>query len=280
MSRTAALRSRFIRYRQWASQHPRLHLLLWIAAASLIALWLLTRPGALLGPRDTTWHRMQTNKDFYVGIDPNYPPFAMWTPERIEGLEADIARELGARLGVETSLLIMGYDGLYDALFTGTVDIVIAGLTVDPVRDAWVHYTAPYFDAGQVLVSRREASYQHIRELDGKTIAVEIASPGDLAARQWQRRLRTLDIVPVTLPDEALDAVRQGDVDAALVDTVSVRQYLDDHADLVMAEKTTAPEPFVIAMRDDSFRLIEAVEEALDAMRRDGTLEELIAYWL
>lgn len=280
MTLTTALRSRNNRYRRWASQHPRLHLLLWIAAASLIALWLLTRPGALLGPRDATWHRMQVNKDFYVGIDPNYPPFAMWTPERIEGLEADIARELGARLGVETSLLIMGYDGLYDALYTGTVDIVIAGLTVDPAQDDWVHYTAPYFDAGQVLVSRTGDAYRHIRELDGRTIAVEIASAGDLVARQWQRRLRSLDIVREMLPDDALDAVWQGDVDAALVDTVSARQYLDDHAGLVMAEETTVPEEFVIALRDDNFRLVEAVEDALDAMRRDGTLEELIAYWL
>lgn len=280
MNPIAALRSRYSRYRIWASQYPRLHLLLWIAAAAWIALWLLTRPGALLGPKDTTWHRMQINRDFYVGIDPNYPPFAMWTPERIEGLEADIARELGARLGVETSLLIMGYDGLYDALYTGMVDIVIAGLTVDPAQDEWVHYTAPYFDAGQVLVSRSEAAYQHIRALDGKAIAVEIASPGDLSARQWQRRLRALDIIHVMLPDAALDAVRQGDVDAALVDTVSARQYLDDHTDLVIAEETTVPEEFVIALRDDNFRLVEAVDDALEAMRRDGTLEELIAYWL
>lgn len=280
MNRLRTIRTASARARAWTQQHPRRALALLIAIAGLVALWVLTRPGALFGPKDTTWTRVQTNKDLYVGLDPNYPPFAQWTPERIEGLEADIAREIGRRLGVETSILIMGYDGLYDALYTGTVDMIIAGLTVDPAQDDWVHYTYPYFDAGQILVSRREQAYQHIRELDGKTLAVEIASAGDLAAQRWKRRLRELTIKREMLPQDALQAVQQGTVDAALVDTVSARLYLDQHGDLVMASQTTVPHEYVIALRDGDFRLVDAVEAVLADMRQDGTLDALIAKWL
>lgn len=280
MNRLVPWQSRLARLRAWTQQHPRLALLALIAIASLIALHLLTRPGALLGPKDTTWIRVQTNKDLYVGLDPNYPPFTQWTPERIEGLEADIAREIGARLGVETSILIMGYDGLYDSLYTGHVDFIISGLTVDPAYEEWVYYTSPYFDAGQVLVSRRADHYEHIRALEGKTLAVEIASAGDLAAQRWTRRLRALDVVRVMLPDEAMQSVQRGEVDAALVDTVSARLYLAAHPDLVMAEETTVPQPYVIALRRDNFRLTAAVEDALGNMRRDGTLAALIDKWL
>lgn len=264
----------------WCRAHPRLTLLALIAISSLIALWLLTRPGARFGPQDTTWIRSQTNKDLYVGIDPNYPPFAEWTPERIEGLEADLAREIGQRLGVKTSILIMGYDGLYDSLYTGIVDMVISGLTVDPVYDEWVHYTSPYFDAGQVLVSRADEPYNTIRDLDRKRIAVEIASAGDMAAQRWQRRLHALDIERAMLPEDAIHAVQHNDVDAALVDTVSARLLLPDYPDLVMADETTVPEEFVIALRDENFRMIEAVEDALSEMRADGTLAALIDKWL
>lgn len=280
MKQIYAARHITTRCHRWSTQHPRLTLLTLIALGSLFALWMLTRPEALLGPKDTTWIRSQINKDLYVGIDPNYPPFAEWTPERIEGLEADLARAIGERLGVETSILIMGYDGLYDSLYTGMVDMVISGLTVDPAQDEWVHYSSSYFDAGQVLISRIETPYQDIRELDGKTIAVEIASAGDIAAKQWQRRLHTLDIVRVMLPEDAILAVQQGDVDAALVDTVSARLTLPHYPGLIMADKTTVPEKFVIALRDDNFRMIEAVEQALSDMRNDGTLAALIDKWL
>jgi ABC-type amino acid transport substrate-binding protein len=270
---------RTIRAWMWARAHPRLTLIALIITFGAVAGWMITRPGALLGPRDVTWHRVQTNKDLYVGLDPNYPPFAEWTPERIEGLEADIAREIGRRLGVETSIQIMGYDGLYDALYTGYVDFLIAGLTVDPSQEEWVHYTRSYFDAGQVLVSRAEDAYQDIHDLDGKIIAVEIASAGHIAAQRWQRRLNTLAVVPVMLPDEAMQAVQDGTVDAALVDTVSARLYLEQHPDLVMANETTVPEQYRIALRKENYRLIAAVADALDDMVADGTLDALIAKW-
>lgn len=265
---------------RWPRRHPRVALALVVAAGAAIALWALTRPGMPLGPTDLTWHRMQINKDFYVGVDPSYPPFAEWTPDAIVGIEPDIARELGARMGVETSILIMGYDGLYDALYTGEVDLILAGLRADPLYAEWVRYSRPYFDAGQVLVSRADTRYDEMDELEGKWLAVEIASAGDQAAQRWQRRLDSLFIRRVMRPEEALAAVEAGEVDAALVDAISARLYLQDHPTLVRAAETTVPDEYVIAMRDANYRLIDAVEQALAGMQADGTLDRIIENWL
>jgi len=280
MSRTLPLPRWTRALKAGSRQHPRLTFALLAALAAAIALWTLTRPGMPLGPIDLTWHRMQVNKDFYVGIDPSYPPFAEWTPDAIVGIEPDIARELGARMGVETSILIMGYDGLYDALYTGEVDLILAGLRADPLYAEWVHYSPPYFDAGQVLVSRADAPYKTMDALNGKWLAVEIASAGDQAAQRWQRRLDALHIRRVMLPEEALAAVEAGEVDVALVDTISAREYLQGHPGLVRAAETTAPDEYVIAMRDANYRLIDAVEKALAEMRADGTLNAIIERWL
>ena len=244
------------------------------------ALWALTRPGAPLGPVDMTWRRVQINRDLYVGLDPSYPPFAQWTPDGIEGLEADLARAIGERLGVETHILIMGYDGLYDALYTGEVDMLIAGLIPDPAREEWVHYSAPYFHAGHVLVYRAGAPYTDMRALDGHTLAVELASAGDMAARRWARRLHALAILRVMSPREALQAVQEGRADAALVDTVSAARWLCDFPELARAPTTTVPEPYAIALRKGDFRLVEATERALAEIVADGTLDALIAQWL
>jgi ABC-type amino acid transport substrate-binding protein len=275
-SRRAARASR------WTFEHPRLALaaITIPLALLLIAGWWLTRPGAPFGPKDTTWLRSQINKDLYVGLDPNYPPFTEWTPDQIIGIEADIAREIGDRLGVRTSILIMGYDGLYDSLYTGYVDMIISGLNVDPVYQEWVYYTRPYFDGGQILVSRVDAPFDTMRELDGKTVAVELASAGDLAAQRWTRRLHALDIQRHMLPDDAMYAVQTGDADAALVDTISARLYLADRADLRLAPATTVSNGYVIALRKADFRLSEEVDNALAEMIADGTLDAIIARWL
>jgi len=266
----------------WLRRHRRraAAALLALLALAALALVLLTRPGAPFGPIDLTWHRIQVNRDLYVGLDPSYPPFAEWTPERIEGIEADIAREIARRLDVEPQLLIMGYDGLYDALYTGYVDFVIAGLRPSAAHNEWVYYSAPYFDAGQILVSPVDAPIERMADLEGKTVAVELASAGDVAARRWSRRLDTLHITHVLLPDEALQAVADGEAHAALIDAVSARLYLDAYPGLRMAAQTAVPEPYVIAMREENYRLTEAVEGILRDMKADGTLDRIITRWL
>lgn len=280
IERAAAVRLRMLHGYAWIKRHPFLALLALLALALLFLGWRLTRPGARFGPQDVTWIRVQANKDLYVGLDPDYPPFTEWTPDQIDGIEADIAREIGQRLGVKPQILIMGTDSLYDSLYTGYVDLIISGLHVDPTLKEWVHYTRPYYDAGQILVSRAVSPVANMRALDGKTVAVEIASQGDLAAQRWQRRLHALDVQRYMLPDDAMSAVQVGRVDAALIDTVSARLYLDQHNDLVMSAKTTVPDGYVIALRKANFRLIDAVERALNDMIADGTLDAIIDRWL
>jgi ABC-type amino acid transport substrate-binding protein len=268
------------RGREWMRRHPRLVFAGVVIALVAFTAWRLTRPGALFGPQDGTWRRVQINKDLYVGIDPHYEHFAEWTEEQIIGLEADIAREIGRRLGVEPQLLITGYDGLYDSLYIGERDMIISGLRVNPELTDWVYYTRSYFDAGQILVSRADDPSQDMRALDGKTVAVEMVSAGDEEARRWERRLHSLTIARYMLPDEAMQAVQRGEADAALVDTISARLYVREHTDLVMADKTTVSDGYVIAMRKANFRLTAEVEKVLTAMIEDGTLDEIIARWL
>lgn len=276
------LQSFYRRARRRLAAHPFLAGFAILAIAILVGRsgWLLTRPGAPFGPQDGTWLRSQINRDLYVGIEPNYPPFAEWTPDGIQGIEADIAREIGERLGVETSILIMGFDGLYDALYTGTVDFVISGLRVDSSRTEWVHYTKPYFDAGLVLVSPRDHAYQTMRDLDKKRVAVEMASQGDLAAQRWARRLHALEIVRTMLPQDAIAAVQHGDADAALIDMVSARLHIDEYPGLTLADDVAQPDPYVIALRQENFRMIEEVEQALQNMKDDGTLDAILDRWL
>lgn len=82
------------------------------------------------------------------------------------------------------------------------------------------------------------------------------------------------------LPQDAMAAVERGEADAALVDTISARLYLQEHPALVQAGGTTAPDEYVIAIRDANYRLIDGVERALDDMRADGTLDQIINAWL
>jgi ABC-type amino acid transport substrate-binding protein len=226
---------------------------------------------------DGTWARVQQTGVIRLGTDGSYPPFADAGATGIPtGLDIDIAEEIGRRLGVRVQIVNMGFDGLYDSLQTNQVDMLVAALSVDYTRS--VIYTRPYIDAGQFLVADRVYT---MPELDGLTVAVEYGSIGDEVARRWQRRLRMLNILRTTTTDTALDAVRAGEADAALVDYVSARIYLSQHdAELVIAPESVEGDMYAVAVRLSSPDLAGVINAVLEDMARDGTLATILDRWL
>lgn len=228
---------------------------------------------------DSTWRDAQVAGVLRVAMDSSYPPFAAVINGQPAGIDVDVAHEIGRRLGVRVQLVTVGYDALYDALLERRADLTISALSFDPARYGPFLFTLPYFDAGQILVSRR-GEFQTMPDLDGRRLAVEYGSLGDEAARQWERRLKALHIRRATTADEALGLVLAGEADAALVDVVSARLYRREHPDLVLAGQTVVPDATVIATRGRSLDLTGAVNAALAAMIADGTVERILQRWL
>jgi ABC-type amino acid transport substrate-binding protein len=232
---------------------------------------------------DEAWEHVLATGRLRVGMDASFPPFEYVAADgTLAGFDVDLARALGRRLGVEVEFVAnLPYDGLYDALTIGHVDAVISALVVNPDRMADFAFSRSYFDAGQVLVTLPNApALEGRRALEGGTLAVEFGSRGDLEARRWARRTRALTLVAHTTPADALAAVRTGEADAALVDRVSALAAAGDDPALVIAEQPVTSELYAVAVRRESSRLLEAIDEALAEMEEDGTLEGLVAQWM
>ncbi len=228
---------------------------------------------------DGTLRRIQAGSPLVIGMDPSYPPFADGRNGAPVGLDVDLAEALGARLGVRIQIQPLGYDGLYDALKVGSVDALISALSVDDSRRGDVNYMGVYFDAGIVIVSRSGA-FQRMADLEGHTVAVEYGSAADEMVRRWQRRLHALPATFYPTANDALDAMNTGKSDAALVDSIAAHLYVRSHGGLTISADSVSPDPYAIAVRSGSFILAGALNDALDALRKDGTLDAIIHKWL
>lgn len=263
---------------------PRLRVLapavLALAAVAVLATWSGGGWGAR-GEADETWQRCQRERVLRVGLDASYPPFEVEEDGALRGYDIDLAREIARRLGLEASFVSASFDGLYDALAAGRFDVLISALPYDGSQTPRVFFTGGYFNAGQVLVVRREdAGIQSHRDLGGRRIAVEMGS----MAHQEARRLRDRERVPLTIEatrsgDEALDLVQAGGADAAMADMVTARQAVAERPDLELRGDPLTDESFVIAVRRDSPELYAAVKGVLDELRAEGWLESLADRW-
>jgi polar amino acid transport system substrate-binding protein len=97
------------------------------------------------------------------------------------GITADLARELGRRLGVPVELVPFDAAGkVFDTLKTGTLDIVF--LAIEPVRAAEIEFTAPYVIIEGVYMVPKDSGLKAVADVDraGVRVAVNKGSAYDL----------------------------------------------------------------------------------------------------
>lgn len=244
--------------------------------------WALVRGGN--GPTDATWERIHRDDTLVVGIDPSFPPFGIFGENQVEGLDADLAQALAEKMGVaHVRLVVLGYDGLYDTLALGFVDVLISALHPEARRKGVVLYTKPYFDAGQVFVGHADTPLPtNFDELMVATLAVELGSEGDSQARQWLEDFGPppFELQRLMASEDAMQATLAGQADWALVDAISARLFVKDHPELMVSALPLISDPYVMAVRRSDWRLYLELSQALNALRQSGQLDEIIARWL
>jgi ABC-type amino acid transport substrate-binding protein len=166
--------------------------------------------------------------ELIIGIDPSYPPFGtLDAAGEYTGIDVALGHALAAELGLRAVFVPLSYDGIYDAVITGRVDVAFGATVVDPSRPASeTRYTWGYFNDGLHLISPAGAPLADGQDLTGKVVAVEYGSSADAEARRWTRRVRGLTVAHYPTAAEALDAVQAGNADAVITDHTALRAYL------------------------------------------------------
>jgi ABC-type amino acid transport substrate-binding protein len=245
---------------------------------ALAGFWLLAMPGQEI--KDETWERIQQQGVMRVGVDASYPPFEDIDEEgNLIGYDIDLARELGRRFGVEVEFVIISFDGLYDALHVERVEVIISALPFDARLTEDVFYSHSYFNAGQVLVvGEDEEAIVSLEDLAGQTVGVELGSMGDVEARQLLRRME-FELFPYRTPDEALTMLKDGQVDAAIMDGISTHQFIREQGGVTIVGTPVTDDPYVIAMPLNSPILQEQINESILELAGTGFLDQLRMKW-
>ena len=211
-----------------------------------------------------------------IGVDASYPPFAVATADSLFGVDIDLGMALGDKLKLPVRFINMGYDGLYDSLKIDQVDMLISALPIDYSRSSDVLYTVPYFNAGLMLITSNAKPIITMEGLSTRSLAFEFGSDANLFARSWLRRIAPFKLMPYETPEIALDAVRLGESDAALVDAISGRLYLRQYQAFAAVQSQVSDTLFAVALstkRVDTWRAVDkALKEMIDAKLVDAIL--------
>ncbi|HMR64213.1 MAG TPA: transporter substrate-binding domain-containing protein [Anaerolineae bacterium] len=265
----------FFLYSRWRGGS---RLQFWVGALLVVSFGLLLF-WSLFPTDDGTLSAIRQRGTVRVGLDASFPPFeAVDGAGQIVGLDVDLARAIAADLGVEVEIVNIGFDGLYDALLARRVDLVISGLPYDPRWTEDVAYTRNYFNAGQVLVTRRDdLTLQHVEDLSDQTLAIEWGSQAEMEARRLRQTRPQLDLVRQATAAEAIEALLTGQTEAAVVDGVSAVGALPRGLRIVTY---LTDEWYAAAVHIESQDLLAAVNDSLVRLEERGELAKMQAKWL
>jgi ABC-type amino acid transport substrate-binding protein len=259
----------------------RRHYIIWIVVLALI----LAGGGLFLWAsghnrsEDSAWEQALANGVIRVGMDASYPPFEYVSGENeVAGFDVDFANEIGRRLGLDMVFINMGFDGLYDSLLVGQVEVLISALPATEDFADKADFSVPYFNAGERLVLPVDSALNTIEDLNRHLLAVEYGSGGDVEARKWERRLSGLEVTRYTDAEAALQAVLSGEADAALVDGISARLGVGSHPELRLGDHAVDI-LFAAAVHPESQVLRGKLDEVIEEMNQDGTVDDLIEKW-
>jgi polar amino acid transport system substrate-binding protein len=161
-----------------------------------------------------------------VGINPNYPPSALYNDQNeLAGFDVDVSRQIAQMLGVKLTLVVVDPASRITFLTANKTDYVMAGLTRTPDRAKVIDFTVPVNTEALGLVTTQSSAFANITQMnDDKITFAEVRGTTPVAYLQANLPLAKLLLLS-DWPD-AYRAVRDGRATAVVEEGASMEMEL------------------------------------------------------
>ena len=209
-----------------------------------------------------------------IGTEGNWSPWTYHDEQTNEltGLDVEIGRLIAEGLGVTAEFAETSWDSILAGVEAGRFDIACNGVGYTEERAEKYSFSTPYVYTHKVLVTRGDNEDIHtLADLAGRTTANSASSTYAALAEQNGATVTYIDTL-----GETIDMLIQGRVDATINAQVSIQDYLREHPEANIKIVEVLPgDPVVYPVKKGETELINAVNEILEAARKDGRLSAI-----
>lgn len=222
-----------------------------------------------------------------VGMEAAYAPYNWQVSEESEftipienvsgayadGYDVQVAKMIAEALGMEPVAVKLDFAGLIDALNNGQIDIVCAGMSVDPDRAQSADFSDSYIDDDIVMITTKDSPYAGataFADLAGASIMGQAATMFDTVIDQIPdiNHMTPGETVPVVV-----ESLASGTSDVITYSMLSVPKLLETYPDFVELEMTDKFEGSVMpdnaAIAKGQEAVLEQINEVINAIPED-----------
>ena len=216
--------------------------------------------------------RIQARGELVIGTEADWAPWTYYNEDfELVGLDVEIGTMIAEGLGVKPVFMKADFDFILAGVEGGRFDIGCNGVGYTSTRAESFAFSTPYLFTPSVLVVHLDNEDIHsLEDLQGRKTANSPASTyAQLAVSLGA------DVQYVNTLSETIMLLEQGRVEATINSKSSIELYIEQHPEAkikIVSEFPGDPVAYPMRKGEDSARLVERVNEILQAAREDGRL--------
>ncbi|MFW6287295.1 MAG: basic amino acid ABC transporter substrate-binding protein [bacterium] len=214
---------------------------------------------------------------YVVGTSAGFPPFEYVENGEITGFDIDLMKEIGKLKGFEVEVQDISFDSLIAALNSGNIDMIAAGMTITEEREEVVDFSIPYFSANQSVIVQEESGNNLTVLYGDHDLGVQTGTTGDLWVTDNLKdegiltgNVKHYDTFVLVIND-----LVNGNIDGVVLDTPVAKRFTELKSVTIVGEIITG-EQYGIAVKEGNDRLLTAINQGIEELRENGTMDELI----
>ena len=214
-----------------------------------------------------------------VGAYPANPPWEYKAADgHFDGFEIDVVNDIAKRLSTTAAFQDFGFQALFAGVSSGRIDMAISSITITPERLKNQAFTQPYYDSDGAILTKADSAMASMEGLKGKTLGVIASSSGEAWLKKNGEAMGVADVKSYNSQDNLMLDVKTGRIDGGVGEVAGFQYAMSKTPGYKIAVRIPTGEHFAIMMKKDS-ALLQPVNDAISAMKTDGTLASIHKTW-
>ncbi len=194
------------------------------------------------------------------------------------GFEIDLINEIAKRLGKDTKIENIPFNGLFPAVQSGQVDAAVSSITNTEKRLKSVTFAQPYYDSDQSLTVTTASGIKNLEGMSGKIVGVDTGSTGDIWATANQAKYGITEIRRFEGLAPAMLDLEAGRIDGYISDIPALLYYVKDKPQFAVVQRIESGEKYSIMFAKDAPLAADA-NKVISALKKEGFIAGLHEKW-
>lgn len=221
-----------------------------------------------------------------IGTEGAYPPFNYTESDgSVAGFEIDLGNAMCAHLEIECEWVTQDWDGIIPGLQAQKYDAIMASLYITDERREVIAFSDKYYHVPSQFVAATESDIEiSAQGLSGSVVGTQRATSFE---RYMNANMPEVELRLYGTMDEAYLDLASGRLDAVLGDVVALQDGFlgtpDGEGYELRGPEFNDPEFFGygagVGVRQENQHIADAFSGAIEALREDGTYQEISEKW-